>query len=91
MTQKVVEIVKQVCQKEGIVGDIVDEYSIMVEPDFGPDQTMTLGGGKTLTMTMGRNKTLGANATLSPDVKGSPGEKGHVGFFRCSLIRCNLP
>ena len=58
MTQKVGEIVKQVCQKEGIVGDIVEEYSIMVEQDVGHDQTMTLGGGKT--MTMGRTfKTLG--------------------------------
>ena len=81
-TQKVSEIVRLVCQKEGIVGDIVDEYSIMVEPETGlGDQTMMTGmGTKTwgATLTMGKNKTMG-HGTLSPDVKGSPGgEKAHV-------------
>ncbi|XP_063717450.1 talin-1-like isoform X4 [Symsagittifera roscoffensis] len=82
-TQKVSEIVRLVCQKEGIVGDIVDEYSIMVEPETGlGDQTMMTGmGTKTwgATLTMGKNKTMG-HGTLSPDVKGSPGgEKAHGG------------
>ncbi|XP_075240900.1 talin-1-like isoform X4 [Convolutriloba macropyga] len=74
-TQKVGEIVRMVCQKEGIVGDIVDEYSIMVEPETPAEgQTMTLGGTRTWgnMTTMGKSKTMGMG-TLSPDFKGSPG------------------
>ena len=82
-TQKVGEIVRMVCQKEGIVGDIVDEYSIMVEPETPAEgQTMTLGGTRTWgnMTTMGKSKTMGMG-TLSPDFKGSPGgEKTPVGI-----------
>merc|ERR1712076_243439 len=63
-----------VCQKEGIVGDIVDEHSIMVEPELMDTQTMGMGTKGWGTMATMKNKTFG-QGTLSPDYKGSPGEK----------------
>ncbi len=80
-TDKVADIVKEICRKEKIVGDIVEEYSIMVEPEASTgDQTMMTNNktwGATLNTMGGKTKTLGAN-TLTPDAKSTPGDKGHV-------------